>query len=127
MTFLLQPKLCNVLAENSMTVAWIYIFIAGILEAGFIVGLKYSEGFTKLIPSILTVIVMVASFKLMMMSMRSIPAGTAYAVWTGIGAVSVTIIGIFVFGESKNFARILSIFFIVAGVIGLKVFTPNQA
>jgi len=105
--------------------SWTCLVVAGFFECGWAVGLKYTEGFTRLWPSILTAAAMSISFWLLSFAMKSIPIGTAYAVWTGIGAAGVAVFGMFFFGESKEFARILCILLIVAGVIGLKVFSHD--
>lgn len=107
--------------------AWIYLIAGGIFECGWAVGLKYTEGFTKLVPSILTLVSMGLSFWGLSVAMKTIPVGTAYAVWTGIGAVGVAVIGMIFLGESKEFLRIVSIFFIIAGIIGLKLFSGHHA
>ncbi len=101
--------------------AWIYLIIAGLFECGWAIGLKYTEGFSRLTPSILTVAAMAISFWLLSIAMKTIPVGTAYAVWTGIGAVGVAIIGMFLFGESRDVLRIISLVLIVCGIIGLKL------
>jgi len=101
--------------------AWTYLIIAGLFECGWAVGLKYSEGFTKLVPSLLTIAAMCISLWLLSLAMRSIPVGTAYAVWTGIGAVGVAVIGMIYLGESREVLRILSLLLIVAGIVGLKL------
>ena len=103
--------------------AWIYLFIAGLFEIGWAIGLKYTDGFTKLVPSIMTIIGMVLSFYFLSVSLKSIPIGTAYGVWTGIGAVGTAILGIILFGESKELVRIFFIMLIVIGIIGLKIFS----
>jgi quaternary ammonium compound-resistance protein SugE len=99
---------------------WIYLVIAGFLEVVWAVGLKYTEGFTKLLPSVGTVFAMVLSFVFLSKSVKEIPIGTAYVVWTGIGAIGVTIAGVLLFKESYDFVRILCIFLVVAGIIGLR-------
>lgn len=104
--------------------AWIALLLAGILEVCWAAGLKYSDGFTRPVPTIFTLITMAGSFWLLTFAMRSIPLGTAYAIWTGIGAVGAVIFGIIVLGEALNFARIMSIGLILAGIIGLKLFQP---
>jgi quaternary ammonium compound-resistance protein SugE len=104
--------------------AWIYLIMAGLLEIGWAVGLKYTAGFSRLGPSVLTVVLMVASFGLLAQAMKVIPLGTAYAIWTGIGAVGTAIIGMMLFQESRDLLRIGCIVLIVAGVVGLKLFTP---
>jgi len=91
------------------------------------IGLKYSDGFSKLWPSVLTITAMIVSFQFLSMAMKTIPVGTAYAVWTGSGAVGVAILGMFLFGESREVARILSIVLIIAGVVGLKVFSGQSS
>lgn len=101
--------------------AWIILFFAGLLETGWAIGLKYTEGFTKVVPSVATIILMAGSFYLLSRSLTTLPIGTAYAVWTGIGAIGTVIAGIVFFGESKSIFRLLCIFLIVAGIIGLKV------
>lgn len=106
--------------------AWTYLIIAGLFECGWAVGLKYSEGFTKLIPSLLTIAAMGISLWLLSLAMKSIPVGTAYAVWTGIGAVGVAVIGMIFLGESREVLRILSLLLIVAGIVGLKLVSVQQ-
>ena len=101
--------------------AWIYLIIAGLFECGWAIGLKYTDGFTRLMPSILTVAAMAISFWLLSTAMKTIPVGTAYAVWTGIGAAGVAIMGLFLFGESRDVLRIISLVLIVSGIVGLKL------
>ncbi|XGI78560.1 quaternary ammonium compound efflux SMR transporter SugE [Enterobacter hormaechei] len=103
--------------------SWIILFIAGLLEVVWAIGLKYTHGFTRLTPSVITVIAMIVSIVLLSWAMRSLPVGTAYAVWTGIGAVGAAITGILLLGESASLARIASLALIVAGIIGLKLST----
>jgi len=103
--------------------AWIFLFIAGLFEIGWAVGLKYTEGFTKLWPSVITIIGMILSFYFLSTAVKSIPIGTAYAIWTGIGAVGTAILGIFLFGESKEVIRLLFILLIIIGIVGLKIFS----
>lgn len=105
--------------------AWILLFIAGIFEIGWAVGLKYTEGLTKLYPSIFTIAAMLLSFYFLAAAVKTIPIGTGYAVWTGIGAVGTTILGILLFDEPKNIMRILCIFLIIIGIIGLKIFSTQ--
>jgi quaternary ammonium compound-resistance protein SugE len=107
--------------------AWINLFIAGLLEIGWAVGLKYTEGFTRLLPSVLTVLAMIASFALLAQALKTIPVGTAYAVWTGIGAAGTAIIGMMFLGESREVLRIVCIVLIIAGVLGLKFATGVKA
>ncbi|EML5380096.1 quaternary ammonium compound efflux SMR transporter SugE [Enterobacter bugandensis] len=103
--------------------SWIILFIAGLLEVVWAIGLKYTHGFTRLTPSVITVTAMIVSIVLLSWAMRSLPVGTAYAVWTGIGAVGAAITGIVLLGESASLARIASLALIVAGIIGLKLST----
>ncbi|BCQ23723.1 quaternary ammonium compound efflux SMR transporter SugE [Caballeronia sp. NK8] len=101
--------------------SWILLFIAGVLEVAWAAGLKSSEGFTRLGPSIFTLITAIGSFVLLAMAMRQLPLGTAYAVWTGIGAVGAFVFGIVFMGEALSAARIFSALLIVAGLVGLKI------
>ena len=94
---------------------------AGLLEVGWAIGLKYTEGFARLTPSLLTLGAMAASFALLAQALRSLPVGTAYAVWTGIGAVGTAIVGMLLLGESREVGRLVSIGLIVAGIVGLKM------
>lgn len=100
--------------------AWIYLFIAGLLEIGWAVGLKYTHGFSRLWPSVWTICAMVLSFGLLAAALKSVPVGTAYAVWTGIGAAGTAVVGMLFLGEPRAPLRILCIGLIVAGVAGLK-------
>jgi len=104
---------------------WVLLVIAGLLEMGWAVGLKYTQGFTKLIPSVFTVMVMMASFCFLSLALRSLPLGTAYAVWTGIGTVGIVILGIILFKEPVDLLRLLFIGLIVIGIIGLKMVFPR--
>lgn len=101
--------------------AWIYLWLAGVFEIGFAIGLKYTAGFSRLLPSLLTVVAAAISLWLLTQALRTIPIGTAYAIWTGIGAIGVTVLGIVLFSESTAVPRLLCIGVIVAGVIGLKL------
>jgi len=105
--------------------AWGILLLAGLCEVGWAVGLKYTAGFTRLWPSLGTLLAMVASVVLLGWSLKSLPLGTAYAVWTGIGAVGTALLGMLLFGESRETARLLSIGLIVAGIVGLKLVTPE--
>ena len=107
--------------------AWIYLFIAGLFEIGWAIGLKYTDGFTKLWPSVITVIIMILSFYFLSSAIKTIPIGTGYAIWTGIGAVGTAILGIFLFGESKEFIRLFFILLIIIGIVGLKIFSKVPA
>jgi quaternary ammonium compound-resistance protein SugE len=104
--------------------AWIWLTLAGLLEVVWAIGLKYTEGFTRIGPSAITVAAMIASLYLLGLAVRSLPIGTAYAVWTGIGAVGVAILGIVLFNEPRDLLRIASILLIVAGIAGLKLVSP---
>jgi len=106
--------------------AWLYLFIAGLFEIGWAIGLKYTNGFTKLWPSVITIIGMVLSFYFLSIALKSIPIGTAYGIWTGIGAVGTAILGIILFGESKELIRLFFIMLIVIGIVGLKIFSKVQ-
>jgi quaternary ammonium compound-resistance protein SugE len=103
--------------------SWIILFFAGLLEVGWAIGLKYTEGFTRLWPSVATVAAMTGSVLLLGLAMKQLPVGTAYAVWTGIGAVGTALLGIVLFGESAAAARLVCLGLIVAGILGLKVFS----
>jgi quaternary ammonium compound-resistance protein SugE len=105
--------------------AWLYLFVAGVFETAWAIGLKYSAGFTKFGPSVFTVVAMMVSLYLLALALRTIPVGTGYAVWTGIGTVGAAILGIFLFNESREIARILCILLILAGIIGLKLTSPD--
>ncbi|HAT1571277.1 TPA: quaternary ammonium compound efflux SMR transporter SugE [Kluyvera cryocrescens] len=101
--------------------SWIILFVAGLLEVVWAVGLKYTHGFSRLVPSVITVVAMVVSMAMLSWAMKSLPVGTAYAVWTGIGAVGAAITGILLLGESASPMRIASLALIVMGIIGLKL------
>ena len=105
--------------------AWIYLFVAGVFETAWAIGLKYSAGFTKIGPSVFTVVAMGVSLYLLALALRTLPVGTGYAVWTGIGTVGAAILGIYLFNESREISRILCILLIVAGIIGLKLTSPE--
>ncbi|AVH37401.1 quaternary ammonium compound-resistance protein SugE [Pseudomonas monteilii] len=101
--------------------SWIILFFAGLFEVGWAVGLKYTDGFSKPIPTVLTVGAMVISLDLLGLAMKELPLGTAYAIWTGVGAVGTVIAGIILFGESMALVRLVSVALIVCGLVGLKV------
>ena len=101
--------------------SWVYLLIAGLLEIVWAIGLKYTEGFTKPAASIVTIVAMVASVWFLALALRTIPVGTGYAVWTGIGAVGTAILGIVLFAEPVTAARVIAIGLIVAGIVGLKL------
>lgn len=105
---------------------WLYLIIAGLFECGWAVGLKYTHGWTRLWPSVWTVFAMIVSFWLLSIAMKTIPIGSAYAVWTGIGAVCVAIIGMLFLDESRAILRIISLLFIVVGIVGLKVISSSR-
>ena len=105
--------------------AWFYLLIAGLLEVVWAVGLKYTDGFTKFFPSLITVVVMIVSFWFLSLSLKDIPMGTAYAVWVGIGAVGVALIGILYCGEPSDVARLICLGLIVGGVVGLKLVSAH--
>jgi quaternary ammonium compound-resistance protein SugE len=101
--------------------AWLYLFIAGLFEIGWALGLKYTQGFTRLWPSVLTVMAMAGSFVFLTAALKTLPVGTAYAVWTGIGAAGTALLGIRLFGESRAWLRLLCLALIVTGIVGLKL------
>jgi quaternary ammonium compound-resistance protein SugE len=101
--------------------AWTYLVVAGVLEIVWAIGLKYTEGFTRLVPSAITIAAMAASVWFLALALRTIPVGTGYAVWTGIGAVGTAILGIVLFSEPANAVRLACIGLIVAGILGLKL------
>jgi quaternary ammonium compound-resistance protein SugE len=109
-----------------MNIAWLYLILAGICEIGWAFGLKYSEGFTKPVVSVVTVAVMILSFVLLAQAMKTLPLGTAYGIWTGIGAAGTAILGMFFLNEPKDLMRILCLLMIIAGVVGLKFFSEQQ-
>lgn len=107
--------------------AWTYLFIAGLLEIGWAIGLKYTEGFTRLWPSVATIASMLVSIALLGLSLKTLPVGTAYAVWTGIGAAGTVLFGMFLLGEPKQAVRLFCIALILAGVVGLKLTAPQES
>ncbi len=104
---------------------WFILIIAGLFEVGWAVGLKYTDGFTRLWPTVGTVISMIVSMGLLGVAMKSLPAGTSYAVWVGIGIVGTAILGIVLFSEPRNLMRLVSLAVIVVGIVGLKLSTPT--
>ncbi len=104
---------------------WLYLVIAGICEVWWAVGLKYSHGFTRLVPSLLTIAGMAASFYFLSLALKSLPLGTAYAIWTGIGTIGTAILGIILFKEPVDILRILCMGFILTGIIGLKLVSSH--
>jgi len=105
--------------------AWAILVVAGLFEVGWAIGLKYTEGFTRLWPTAGTVIAMIISLGLLGIAMKSLPVGTSYAVWVGVGAVGTAILGIVLLGESASAGRLISLALIVAGIVGLKLATPG--
>lgn len=103
---------------------WMILFVAGLFEIGWAIGLKYTEGFTKFWPTVATVLSMIISLGLLGIAMKSLPVGTAYAVWVGVGAVGTAILGIILLGEASNPMRLLSLLLIIVGIIGLKLASP---
>jgi quaternary ammonium compound-resistance protein SugE len=112
---------CLLTIRSMALMAWTYLIIAGLFECGWAIGLKYTDGFTRLVPSIFTLAAMYISFWLLSIAMKTIPIGTAYAIWTGIGAIGVALLGMLILGESKNVLKILCLFLIVGGIVGLKL------
>jgi quaternary ammonium compound-resistance protein SugE len=105
-------------------VAWLLLVLAGLFEVGWAIGLKYTEGFTRLWPTLGTVAAMIVSLGLLGLAMKSLPVGTSYAVWVGVGAVGTAILGIVLLGEPANAGRVFSLALIVAGIVGLKLSSP---
>jgi quaternary ammonium compound-resistance protein SugE len=103
--------------------AWIVLLIAGIFETVWAISMKYSQGFTKLFPSVLTIVFTLISMGLLAYSLKTLPVGSAYAVWTGIGAIGTVVLGIYLFDESRDFLRMFFIFLIVVGIVGLRIFS----
>jgi len=104
--------------------AWVVLVLAGVLEIGWAIGLKYTDGFTRLWPSVATLSAMIASMTLLGLAVRELPVGTAYAVWTGIGTVGTVLLGMHLFAEPADLLRLLFIAMIVVGIAGLKIVTP---
>lgn len=101
--------------------SWVYLFVAGLFEIGWAIGLKYTNGFTRLVPTLLTAVSMVISLGLLGLALKTLPVGTAYAIWTGVGAVGTAILGIYLLGDPATVGRIACIGLIVAGIVGLKL------
>lgn len=104
---------------------WVYLFIAGLFETGWTIGMKYSEGFTKLYPTTFTVCCMIISFYLLGKALKVLPVGTGYAVWTGIGIIGTALLGIFLLNEPSDIGRIACIMLIATGIVGLKILSPH--
>ena len=109
-----------------MSASWFCLIVAGCFEVVWALGIKYTDGFSKPLPSVITLSAMIASVWLLALALKSIPVGTGYAVWVGIGAVGAAIGGVLLFGESKSLPRIICILLIVAGVVGLKLFSESS-
>ena len=107
--------------RRTVSTAWLALFLAGLLEIGWALGLKYSDGFTRFWPSVATVVAIALSFVLLSFSLKAVPFGTAYAMWTGIGAAGTMVIGMVMFGESADVLRVVCLVLIVAGMVGLKL------
>ncbi|MBP8985311.1 MAG: quaternary ammonium compound efflux SMR transporter SugE [Syntrophobacterales bacterium] len=105
--------------------AWIILVVAGLFEAGWVIGLKYTEGFTRLWPTVWTILTMIISLWLLGIAMKSLPVGTAYAIWVGVGAVGTVALGIVLFGEPAGAVRLISVALIIFGIVGLKLATPG--
>lgn len=105
--------------------AWVYLMLAGLFEVGWAIALKYTEGFTRLLPTAWTLGCLIASLWLLALALRTLPVGTAYAIWTGIGAAGTAVLGMILFDEPRTVARVLSLLFIMAGMVGLKLATPE--
>ena len=103
---------------------WLLLVVAGLLEVGWAIGLKYTEGFTRVVPSVLTLAAMAGSVLLLGLAMKSLPVGTSYAVWVGVGAVGTAILGMVLFNEPASAGRLVSLGLIVAGIVGLRLATP---
>lgn len=116
----MQDKFYNFFSSDT-TISWILLVTAGIAEIIFAVSLKYNAGFTRLLPSLITLIAGCASFYLLTLAIKILPIGTAYAIWTGMGAVGVAIIGVLIFKEPCNWARLLSLSLVIIGILGLKL------
>ena len=104
--------------------AWVILVVAGLFEVGWAIGLKYTEGFSKFWPTVWTALSMIISLLLLGVAMKSLPVGTAYSVWVGVGAVGTVILGVLLFGEPANTARLVSVALIIGGIVGLKLATP---
>ncbi|MDM8161946.1 quaternary ammonium compound efflux SMR transporter SugE [Labilibaculum sp. K2S] len=108
-----------------MAIAWVYLIIAGLFEAVWAIGLKYAEGFTKLWPSVITIVAMAISLYFLALAIKTLPVGTAYAVWTGIGAFTTAILGVVLFSEPIHFSRIFFLLLLLVSIIGLKFTAAN--
>ena len=104
--------------------AWVILFLAGLFETGWAIGLKYTDGFTRLWPTVWTIFAMIVNLWLLGIAVKTLPVGTAYSVWVGVGAVGTVVLGIVLLGEPANSARLISVGLIIAGIIGLKLASP---
>lgn len=109
------------ITEKGISMTWFILVLAGLFETGWAIGLKYTEGFSRLGPTIWTIVAMIISLWLLGMAVKTLPVGTAYSVWVGVGAVGTVLLGIMLFGEPANLARLISVALIIAGIIGLKL------
>lgn len=112
--------------DSPISMAWVYLVIAGLLETGWAIGLKYTDGFRRPVPSILTIIAIAASMILLAIAARTIPIGTAYAIWVGIGAVGAVILGIILFDEPRDVGRMLFVGLLIVSLVGLKLTTRTE-
>src|SRR5512145_2793360 len=112
------------MSEREIPMAWVILFLAGLFETGWAIGLKYTEGFTRLWPTVWTIVAMAISLWLLGIALKSLPVGTAYSVWVGVGAVGTVVLGIALLEEPADAARLISVGLIIAGIIGLKLATP---
>lgn len=113
------------MSTHAERMGWIYLLIAGITEIAWAIGLKLTDGWSRFWPSVITLILIVISYAFLSLALKSLPLGTAYAVWTGIGAVGTALAGMLLFAESRDTARLLCIALIVAGILGLKALSPH--
>lgn len=104
---------------------WLFLILAGLLETGWAIGLKYSQGFTRIVPSIFTILGMIFSFYFLSQSLKTLPLGTAYAIWTGIGTVGTVVLGVILFKEPLSTTRLICIGFIIIGIVGLKLVSSH--
>ena len=118
-------RFAKYLQRGNVPTPWLALLLAGLLEIGWALGLKYSDGLTRFWPSVATVVAIIFSFALLGLSLKSVPFGTAYALWTGIGAAGTAIIGMVAFGESADIFRVACLSLIVAGMVGLKLASPQ--
>src|SRR5688572_6244702 len=123
LTFDIEERVLK-FSERNKQMPWVILVLAGLFEVGWAIGLKYTEGFTRLLPTIWTVLAMIISLSLLGIAMKSLPVGTAYSVWVGVGAVGTVILGIVLLGEPANAPRLISVALIIGGIVGLKLATP---